>query len=203
MSEPEALAASPSAPHEHPIGLIVADDLQRNRLTVFFRLILAIPHFVWLALWSIAATFAVIAAWLVGIFTGRVPDGLHDFLAAYTRYATRVCAYALLISDPFPPFSTAGSYPVDLRIDPPETQSKLTILFRIVLAIPAMIIANVFWNVSTVLAFLGWFYALFTGQMHEGLRNLNAWLLRYEMQTSAYLLLLTQRYPSLSGGPTA
>ena len=30
----------------HPIGLIVTDDLHRNRLTVFFRLLLAIPHFI-------------------------------------------------------------------------------------------------------------------------------------------------------------
>ena len=39
----------------HPIRLVVTDDLQRNRLTSFFRLILAIPHIVWLALWSIVA----------------------------------------------------------------------------------------------------------------------------------------------------
>jgi hypothetical protein len=28
---------------DHPIGLVVDDDLKRNRLTVFFRLLLAIP----------------------------------------------------------------------------------------------------------------------------------------------------------------
>jgi hypothetical protein len=38
----------------HPIRLIVTDDLRRSRLTVFFRLLLAIPHFVWLLLWGIA-----------------------------------------------------------------------------------------------------------------------------------------------------
>ena len=32
---------------QHPVRLVVSDDLQRNRLTVFFRLILAIPHFIW------------------------------------------------------------------------------------------------------------------------------------------------------------
>jgi hypothetical protein len=46
----ETLAA---APDHHPIGLIVDDDLKRNRLTVFFRLLLAIPQAVWLGLWSI------------------------------------------------------------------------------------------------------------------------------------------------------
>lgn len=192
-----------SAAHEHPIGLVVTDDLERNRLTVFFRLLLAIPHLIWLLLWAIAAYVVLLIAWVIGILTGRVPDGLHAFLAAFVRYATRVGAYMLLIADPFPPFSSGGSYPVDLRVDPPATQSRLTIAFRLVLAIPAMILANVFANVCQILAFLGWFYALFTGRMHEGLRNLNAWLVRYQMQTYAYLFLLTQRYPSLSGAPTA
>ena len=37
-----------------PIRLIVTDDLQRSRLTVFFRLLLALPHLFWLYLWGIA-----------------------------------------------------------------------------------------------------------------------------------------------------
>ena len=42
---------------------------------------LVIPHLIWLAIWGIAVWFAVIAAWVVGIFTGRVPDGIHGFIA--------------------------------------------------------------------------------------------------------------------------
>ena len=77
-------SSSPRHRASHPIHLVVTDDLERNRLTVFFRLLLAIPHFVWLLLWGIAVWFAVLAAWLVGIFTGRVPDGLHGFIASFT-----------------------------------------------------------------------------------------------------------------------
>ena len=43
-----------SAMQEHPVRLLVEDDLHRNRLTVFFRLLLAIPHLIWAFLWSIA-----------------------------------------------------------------------------------------------------------------------------------------------------
>ena len=68
--------------------------------------------------------------------------------------------------------------------------------------IPAAILVYVFRLVNEIIAFLGWFYCLFTGQMHEGMQNLSTWLLRYEIQTAAYMLLLTDRYPSLSGGPT-
>jgi hypothetical protein len=38
-----------------PARITVDDDLRRSRLTVFFRLLLALPHIVWLYLWSFAA----------------------------------------------------------------------------------------------------------------------------------------------------
>ena len=55
-------------------------------------------------------------------------------------------------------------------------------------------------TVIYVVAFLGWFAALVLGRMPKGLRDLGAYCLRYQTQTYAYLMLLTQRYPSLAGG---
>jgi Domain of unknown function (DUF4389) len=201
MSE---MSASDTAADRHPIGLIVTDDLQRNRLTVFFRLLLAIPHFIVVVLWGIVAEVGLLVTWVITIFTGRVPDGLHTFLASYLRYATRVYAYIFLLADPWPPFSGAqGGYPIDVRIDPPQQQSRLTVFFRLLLAIPALILTSVFRAVNQIVALLGWFYALATGTMNEGMRNISAWLLRYETQTYGYVFLLTGRYPSLAGAPTA
>jgi Domain of unknown function (DUF4389) len=199
MSEAVPLSGEP----HHPIGLIVTDDLERSRLTTFFRLILAIPHLIFVGLWGIAAYFALIIAWFAALFTGRVPLALHVFMADWLRYSTRVTAYTLLLSNPFPPFSAAGDYPIDARIDDGEAQSRLTVFFRLILAIPALILASVFQSVNQVVAFLSWFYILIFGRMNEGMENLNAWLLRYEVQTYGYIMLLTPRYPSLAGAPTA
>ena len=33
------------------------------------------------------------------------------------------------------------------------------------------------------------------------MRNISAWLFRYEIQTYGYIFLLTGKYPSLAGGP--
>jgi hypothetical protein len=197
-----AAVAHSDAAH-HPIGLIVTDDLARSRLTTFFRLLLAIPHLLFVAVWGIAAYFALVIAWFAALFTKRVPAGLHDFMAAWLRYATRVTAYCYLLADPFPQFGSGGSYPIDVRVDPGEAQSRLTVFFRLILAIPALFLTYVFQSVNGVVALLSWFYILFTGRMHEGMRNLNGWLLRYEVQTFGYVMLLTGRYPSLAGAPTA
>jgi hypothetical protein len=192
-----------AAPDHHPIGLIVEDDLKRNRLTVFFRLFLAIPQAIVVGVWSIAAAAVVIVAWLAALFTGRVPDGLHAFLARFLRAATHLSAYIFLLADPWPPFLGERDYPVDLRVDPPQEQSRVTVFFRIFLAIPALVLVYVFRLVNQIVAFLGWFYCLFTGRMHQGMRDISLWMLRYELQAYAYLLLLTGRYPSLAGAPTA
>jgi hypothetical protein len=188
----------------HPIGLIVTDDLKRNRLTVFFRLLLAVPLAIWVGIWGIFATIALVLAWVVALVTGRVPDGLHNFLAKYLRASTHLTAYIFLLAEPWPPFSgEPGKYPVDVRIDAPAAQSRLTVLFRIPLAIPAMLLTYVFRAVNQVVGLLGWFHALAFGRMHQGLRDISAMLLRFEVQTYAYLLLLTGRYPSLAGMATA
>ena len=114
----EAMSTPVSTADTHPIGLIVTDDLKRNRLTVFFRLLLAIPHFIVVILWAVLTDLVVLVAWFAALFTGQVPDGLHNFIANWLRYATRVTAYVFLLTDPFPPFGAAGSYPVDARIAP-------------------------------------------------------------------------------------
>jgi hypothetical protein len=186
----------------HPIGLILSDDLKRSRLTVFFRLLLAIPHFIFLELWGIVVCIAVLIAWFAALFTTRVPDGLHNFIAQYLRYMSHVFGYVYLLADPWPSFSPSEPYPIDARIDGPQPQGRLGVFFRVIVAIPALILANIFRNVNGVVAFLGWFYCLATGHMNKGMRDISAWLLRYELQTYGYIFLLTDKYPSLSGAPT-
>src|SRR5207248_8278206 len=111
----------------HPVRLVVTDDLRRSRLTVFFRLLLAIPHLLWLVLFGIVAFVVAFLSWWVTLFRGQMPAGLHDFLAGFVQYATRVEAYLALAANPFPPFfigSRMAPYPVDIEIDPPAPQNR-------------------------------------------------------------------------------
>jgi hypothetical protein len=189
---------------QHPIRLVVNDDLQRNRLTVFFRLILAIPLFLWAVLWGVIAVLAYIVNWFATLFMGQSPHGLHNFLATFLRYTTHVRAYTLLVADPYPQFTgKEGTYPIDLEVDPPERQNRLTVFFRWILAIPALLLTNILSNLSQLLAVFSWFIALVMGRVPEGLRNFAALAIRIETQTYAYLLLLTGRYPSFNVGVQA
>jgi Domain of unknown function (DUF4389) len=194
-------AGTPEVTSTHPIRLVVNDDLQRTRLTVFFRLILAIPLLLWAVLWAVIAVLAYIVNWFATLFMGQSPEGLHNFLATFLRYITHVRAYTLLVADPYPQFTgKEGTYPIDLEVDPPQRQNRWTVFFRGILAIPALLLSNILSQINQLLAIFSWFIALATGRVPEGLRNFAALAMRIETQTYAYALLLTGRYPSFNVG---
>jgi Domain of unknown function (DUF4389) len=203
VSEQEEQDRPSKQPERHPIRLVVNDDLKRSRLTVFFRLLLLIPHLFWQYVWAFAATGCMIVNWFAVLITGRSPEDLHLFLARVLRYRTHLASYVALVSNPYPRFfGRQGAHPVDLEIDGPDRQPRLVTLFRLLLAIPAFVVAYVLLFVMFFVALVGWFVALVIGRMPKGMRDLSAYCLRYEAQTTAYLMILTSRYPSFSGTPT-
>lgn len=189
-------AIGPLPTRSDPVWMEVRDELRRSRLTVFFRLALTFPHLVWLSLWGVLALLAAILNWIATLIAGVSPQWLHRFLSAYVRYQLHVTAFLYLVGNPFPGFVGAeGSYPIDLHVAPRQPQNRWTVLFRLVLAFPALMLAAVFGQLLLVGAVLGWFAGLFTGRMPLGLRNLGAFALRYVAQANAYVLLVTDVYP--------
>jgi ABC-type multidrug transport system fused ATPase/permease subunit len=209
----------------HPIRLVCEDDLSRSRLTVFFRLILAIPHLIWFLLWSFAVFLSAILSWFIVLATAQLPDALHRFGAAYTRYSTHLYAYLYLAANDYPGFvGEAGDYPVDVKIDGPARQSRWKTLGRLLLAIPALLLTGAltgapgggggssqstssgdepeWWSYSgttgviAFTAFFGWFVCVALARMPLGFRDFTLYGLRYSAQTIGYLIFLTDRYPT-------
>jgi hypothetical protein len=199
---------------EHPVQLVLSDDLERSRLTVFFRAVLSIPHFIWLLLWSIAALAAAIVNWLATLALARSPRPLHRFLAAYVKYVTQFYAYLHLAADPYPSFDGPDGYPLDLTIAASERQNRASVLFRAILILPAVLLVGVFagnptsgfnsgrgafafgFGLLALVAALGWFAIMARRQMPRGLRDCAAYALIYGAQFWAYALILTDRYPN-------
>jgi hypothetical protein len=183
----------------HPIRIVVRDDLRRSRLTVLLRLVLVIPHILWLYWFSIGAFFVAIVNWFATVITGKPQPGMHDFLARYVRYTIHLNAYLYLVANPFPGFlGIPGSYPLDLEIDGPARQNRWVSGFRIPLALSAIVLAYVFGLVVFLVAVPGWFVAIGIGRIPKGMRDISAYCLRFQGQTLGYLTLVTSRYPTLN-----
>jgi hypothetical protein len=200
-SDPTAMLSGLPRPPLHPVRLVGdAHDLRRSRLTVAFRLPLAIPHLVWLFLWTVLALLFGIVNGFATLFRGRPPWFFHRFFGAYTRYTLHVYAFLYLAANPFPGFTGApGTYPLDLELpQDPQRQNRWKTGFRWILFIPAALVNVALGWALTVAAVFTWFYALGTGSAPWGLRNLSAYALRYGAQLNAYLYLLTDRYPHAS-----
>ncbi|MHB8468171.1 MAG: DUF4389 domain-containing protein [Gaiellaceae bacterium] len=199
-ADPTALLETVDRPPRHPVHLVGdPHDLRRSRVTVFLRLLLAIPHLVWLAVWAIPLFFAVLANWFVTLFAGTPVGSLHRFTAAWVRYRLHVYAFLYLAANPFPGFAgEAGRYPLDLELPAPARQSRWKTGFRLVLGVPAFLVDTALSGALLAAAVLTWFVAIARGSAPWGLRNLSAYALRYDAQMNAYLLLLTDVYPHAS-----
>ncbi|HEY4428806.1 MAG TPA: DUF4389 domain-containing protein [Solirubrobacteraceae bacterium] len=171
---------------------------RRNRLTTFFRLILAIPLAIVLYVFGIIAGIAVIIAWFAIVITGRYPRALYDFVASFNRFLARATGYAALLCDPYPSFggSDDPAYPIRMRFAGPlERYSRLKTFFRLILAIPIVVLRYVMHLLLEVGAVAAWVVVLVTGKMPRGLFDLMVLANSYTARSDAYVLLLTETYP--------
>ena len=185
----------------HPVRLVVRDDRRRWRLTVALRWLLALPHLAVASLWLYLALPVAIVNWVLVLARGRPATGLHGWTVRFLRYWTQVQAYIWLVADPYPSFrGWYGTYPIDLDVGPPLRQSRWKTALRLPLAIPAYVLMTVLGTVLQIVSVIAWFPAVVVGRVPKGMRDLMAYCLRYSAQTYAYLLLLTDRYPTLASG---
>jgi hypothetical protein len=195
------------APAGYPVTYEVEPQItQRNRLTVAFRSILAIPQ--WLLVGEpgedvgggvigTAATIMAIISWFAIVFTGRQPRGLWDFTNFYMRWRGNALAYMALLRDEYPPFGPGdGSYPASFGVDAfPETRNRWSVGLRLIYAIPQLIVLfflGIAWLVTVI---IGWFAILFTGRYPEGLYTFGVGYMRWSLRVEAYLLLMRDEYP--------
>lgn len=178
------------------VELEFAAAADQNRVTVLFRIILAIPQIIVLYFLFIAAFFVALIGWFGALFTGRLPQWAYTYLGGLIRWSTRVGAYLFLLTDEYPPFSFEDkAYPVRPVLPDNGPLNRLTVLFRIFVAIPAFVFYQIVQNGLTFpLLIVVWFIVLFTGRMPASLYPTYMSLLRYEARFHSWFSMITSEY---------
>lgn len=173
----------------------------RNRLTTFFRYIVAIPWLIVAYIYGIVAEIVAIIAWFAIVFTGKYPEGLYNFNAGYLRMTSRTNSFLYLLTDEWPPFGgeEGSGYPVRIGVPAPLGQySRLKTGLRLIIGIPVMLLAIVQAIILYVVSIIAWFEILFTGKLGEGLFNPMRSAMAYLVRATGYFLLITEDYPPFS-----
>ncbi len=188
------------------VDMWYAGTAPQRRMTVAFRIILAIPQFIVLYFLFLATFFVVVIGWFGALFMGRLPEWVHSFVSGVVRWTTRVYAYMYLLTDRYPPFSLDDEdYPARPIIPAGGRLNRWAVLFRLILVIPAAVFAQIVeYGLSFPLLFVVWVITLFSGRMHPSLYPAYAALLRYQVRLHSYFLMLTSEYAwGMLGDPIA
>jgi Domain of unknown function (DUF4389) len=87
-----------------------------------------------------------------------------------------------------------------VTIDFPQRRSRLTTLFRFVLALPLYIFGYVYAILAFLAAIVTWLVMIFTARYPKGLYAFVSGYLRFYMRFVAYLYVLVDAYPPFGGG---
>jgi hypothetical protein len=91
--------------------------------------------------------------------------------------------------------TTTAPVPPTVTFGPSEKQSRVTIFFRFILAIPHLIVLYAFSIAAGVMIFIAWFAALFTARVPEGMADFIGGVMRYMTRFYAYVFLVEGKYP--------
>jgi hypothetical protein len=165
--------------------------------------ILAIPHlFILGALRAVSEVIAIIS-WFAILFTGKMPDSLANFMIMWMRYEQRVYTFTAFLREEYPPFAF-GMTPADDGADPRtkvdvqpqlDDRNRVTVAFRLILAIPQLIVIGVLGFAAAVVIIIGFFAVLFTGKWPTGMRDFVVNVVRWYVRVESYVLLLNDEYP--------
>ena len=215
-----SVPSTPSAPTAYPARLEVDYPAEHNRVTTLFRVVLLIPIAIVYCVLTAGVTRTAydqsghavsttgggiagglfLATLLMILFRQRYPRWWFDFALELARFAARLGAYLVLLTDQYP--STVEEQSVHLEIDYPDAEHDLNRwlpLVKWLLAIPHYLVLIVLSVAAFFAVVFAWFAILFTGRYPRSLFDFVVGVGRWGLRVEAYaFLLVTDRYPPFS-----
>jgi hypothetical protein len=206
-----------AAPSVYPLQLEGELDDHLSRWLWLVKWVMAIPHYLVLAVLWIAFAVVTVVAFFAILFTGRHPRGIFDFKVGVMRWSWRVGFYTFsaLGTDRYPPFTLADvpDYPARLQVEYPEELSRGLVLVKWwLLAIPHYVIVGVFaggawaglnggsrWmsglGLIDLMVLIAGIVLLFTARYPRNIFDFVMGMNRWVLRVVTYATLMTDAYP--------
>ena len=165
---------------------------------------IVLPHVFLLIFVGIAASVLGFLTFWAILFIGSYPRGIFDFQLGVLRWSNRLSATLYQLVDGYPSFFFDDTEKVKTDCPYPESVGRGSMLVRamfgaIYVGIPHGFLLFFRQIGSDVLVFLAFWVVLFTGKYPERWHAFNTGTLRWNARVSAYLLWMTDEYPTFSG----
>lgn len=204
---------------QSPVQLRGLFDPHLSRWLWLVKMLLALPHFVILAILDAAFLLVTLASGIAVLFTGRFPRPLFDFAVGVLRWNWRVgfYVYAALGTDIYPPFTLRDAeYPARFDVIYPKHFSRGLVLVKWVLAVPhiaivAIVMSDILtfarpapepsagaFSIINVLAVIAGAFLLMTGRYPRPLFDLLMGINRWIYRVVAYVAFMSDVYPPFS-----
>jgi len=90
---------------EYPIRLLIGPAKEEySRAKAGFRIFLLIPVHILNYVMQLILQVVAFIAWVIIVFTGKMPIGLYRPLRIAAAYGAKATAYSMLLTEDFPPF---------------------------------------------------------------------------------------------------
>jgi len=183
----------------HPAKLDCTYEEKADRVTIFFRCLLLIPHIIWLGLYGIPVIIVQGIATLVLLFTAKYPKKMWEYVLRYVRYQLRVNAYANYLTDVYPPFNGKAetSYPLTFSCEYPGKWCWFKFILRIVgilfLLLPTWLIVGILGILTPTQGGV----SLFSGKRDKTLHGLQVKCMRYMARLSLFIYCMIDDMPNI------
>lgn len=191
----------------YPVQLDVRTPERIARWRPLVLWFLCIPQFIWAYILLLALSVVGIVGWFAALFTGRLPEGMGNFIMGVLRFQWRFGSYLYALSDKYPSFAVPTGYPdpVDdqalFQAPRSEQLSRVKVFFRGFMAIPQAIVLYFVAIAASAVLFVAWFAVLITGKWPAGMRNFTVGYFRWQLRYSAWYYMITDEYPPFSMQP--
>ena len=183
----------------YAVSLGASRPVTQSRWKALLRLPLSVPILLFSMLLQAGAVPAMLGAIVA---RGQIPRWLFDFQVAANRWQLHAAAYALMLTDDYPPLDGRHSIHYEARY-PARISRRRVAVWKFISAIPHFAVLLVLGLTLLVVVPVSWLFIIFTGRYPRRLHGYTLGILRWAARVHAYVVSLTDEYPPFTGASEA